>query len=50
MIPITPKLLRARRKVPGAAKLRPALSDDETKRRRLTAHIVQATQKAQRTN
>jgi hypothetical protein len=50
MIPVTPKLLRARRKVPWAAKPRPALSDDETKRRRLTAHIVQATQKAQRTN
>ena len=50
MIRITPKWLRARRKVRGTAKPRPALSDDETKRRRLTAHIVQATQKAQRTN
>ena len=41
--------LRAPKKVRGAAKPRPALSDDETKRRRLAAHIVQATQKAQRT-
>ena len=49
MIPITPKLLRARRKVPWAAKPRPALSG-EANRRRLTAHIVQATQKVQRTN
>ena len=49
MIRITPKWLRALKKTRGAAKPRPALSDDETKRRRLTAHIVQATQKAQRT-
>ena len=49
MIRITPKWLRARRKVRGAAKPRPALSDDGTKRRLLAAHIVQATQKAQRT-
>ena len=37
--------LRAPKKVRGAAKPRPALSDDETKRRRLAAHVVRATQR-----
>ena len=41
--------LRAPKKGRGAAKPRPALGDDETKRRMLAAHIVQATQTAQRT-